>query len=740
MDALNHRIAFLPILALTAIGFGDMPYKPNAYQQNDWFAEFGENLGSYVNPASIAEADQIEVGAGVYRTLSGKAGQEFVSAVHPFGYNHTVALTYFENGSDIEGSNASYLENAYILGYALRMPWGAPGGISHKVALGVNATIFQYDPFGALGGVQYAYGADVGLVYNPFTASSMGQLLLGVAVQNALQPKVKTTTGSYHIPRNLNASLFWRGFNRKLELAGSASVLDITHESTEGGKGNQIVPTGRITWYVQPWAGLKLKYSKQGYPVGGITLNVQRLNLFRYLQIDVDMSHDALTSDNQERGFVWNVRATTRLGPTREERIGDARYRRLLIEPEEAYRKAMQLYLARKFLPAAYAFGVVTSKYPTFHLVDQAAFYKGKAFESLRMNDAAQTVYEDALRKFTDSDLRPKYMFQIMNIYYKEGKYDDASRLHQQLVNLYPESDVKADADYVMGQIKYLKRDYNGAIALLSPIVPGNGNYPYARYTMGVSYAGSGKMSEAEAAFQNVAELKPSNSAGQEMKDAAMVKLGHINFGKPMMKKAAEYYVSVSTNSPHYDEALLGLAWAFLKEKNFKGAADYANAIISKTPNSLQVPEAHLLLGYCAFFAQNYDQALSEFDKVVDLAEKKASSIQDMKKQRGKNPANSPEYAAVQKEAEELSDQLPTDRVVEKQAQLRSKFDAVYAKVEKYYEFQRDAERYEKFLQDKTRIVKDAKFTKATVINIKAGSGGKKSGPSQQDLKGLEVE
>ena len=147
MDALNHRIAFLPILALTAIGFGDMPYKPNAYQQNDWFAEFGENLGSYVNPASIAEADQIEVGAGVYRTLSGKAGQEFVSAVHPFGYNHTVALTYFENGSDIEGSNASYLENAYILGYALRMPWGAPGGISHQLRIhngrGVDAHLVR---------------------------------------------------------------------------------------------------------------------------------------------------------------------------------------------------------------------------------------------------------------------------------------------------------------------------------------------------------------------------------------------------------------------------------------------------------------------------------------------------------------------------------------------------------------------------------------------------------------------
>ena len=45
------------------------------------------------------------------------------------------------------------------------------------------------------------------------------------------------------------------------------------------------------------------------------------------------------------------------------------------------YKQLRKLYLARKFLLASYAFGKVITKYPAFHLVDLAAFYKGKSFE-----------------------------------------------------------------------------------------------------------------------------------------------------------------------------------------------------------------------------------------------------------------------------------------------------------------------------------------------------------------------
>lgn len=258
MDALNYRIAILPALACAHLcgagGFGSLPYEPYGYQQNDWFAEYGENEAAYINPASISEADQIEASVAAFQTLSGKAGEEFITAVLPLGYNHTFAFTAFENGSQIDNSSASYLQNAYTLSYALRMPSTLPSGLSNKLTVGVNATVFQYNPFNALGGSQYSYGADVGLSYNPFTTSRYGKLLLGLALQNLLQPSVNGVGGdpAVSIPRNLNASLFWRGWNDQLEVAASASVVDLTHQGP--GSGDVIVPSGGVTYYLEPWA------------------------------------------------------------------------------------------------------------------------------------------------------------------------------------------------------------------------------------------------------------------------------------------------------------------------------------------------------------------------------------------------------------------------------------------------------------------------------------------------------
>lgn len=743
--AVNYRTAFLSTLAAAAVAFGQAEYKPHAYQQNDWFSEFGENTALYVNPASIAENDQIEVAVGLFQTISGKAGQEFISAVHPFDYNHSIGLSVFENGSDIDGSPASYIENAYSLGYAYRLGFFMPNWLANKLAVGVSLTMIQFNAFNAI--KSFGWGGDLGLSYNPFSTSRYGHLQIGLSVQNVLQPHVQLPEdkgGFYKIPRNLNASLFWRGFNNRLELAGSGSMIDISHDPAEGTGGSEVVPSVRATYYLSPLLGLKLKWTKLGYPVAGATVNVKRVNLFRYLQLDLDMSHDrlqTLTGNKDEgRGFVWNFKAITRLGPTREERIGEARYRRLKIEPEDAYREAMRLYLARKFLLASYAFGKVITKYPSFHLVDQAAFYKGKSFENLRMHQAARDVYNDALKRYTDSDQRPKYMFQLMNIDYKEGKFDEATKRYQQIVNLYPESDVKSDADYVMGQMRFIQKDYFGAISLLSPILPGNANYIYARFTLGMSYVNLKKYKEAETAFQDIMETKPSNSSEQEMKEVTAVKLGHINFGKepPQLVKAAEYYGSVSPSSSKYDEALLGLSWSFIKVQRPKEAAGYANDIVSKTPKSLLVPEAHLLLGYCAYFDKDYDKSIKEFDEAIDLAEKKAVAVADIQKKKEDNMMNSQEFASVQKEALLLSNQLPTDRVIKKREELRPKFEDIHKKIEDYLEFMRETEQIEKFLQNKDRIIKDAKFTKATVINIKAGSG-EKAAPSKQDLDNLDV-
>lgn len=151
------------------------------------------------------------------------------------------------------------------------------------------------------------------------------------------------------------------------------------------GDGMNLETSFTLTYYLSSHLGVRLRFT-EGYPVLGATVNVKDVTFFRYLALDLEMSHDDIV-EKKNRGFIWAVKLTSRFGNTREENIGEDRYRRLKIEPENDYRAAMRLYLNRQFLEAAYAFGKVQTKYPAFHLVDQAAFYKGK---SLREHADAQ--------------------------------------------------------------------------------------------------------------------------------------------------------------------------------------------------------------------------------------------------------------------------------------------------------------------------------------------------------------
>ena len=450
--------------------FAEATYTPNKYQQNDWFAEFGGNTAMYVNPAGISETDQLEFSAAFFSTISGEASQEYVSLTYPIDYKHTLGFSLFENGASIEGGE-SYGEIAAQFGYAYRL--------FHLLSLGVNLDVLYINQFDEL--KQLTVGADVGLSWNPLASSKYGYLLIGVAVQNLLAPAVSEADGdgsfkfvlmgaadAYKIPTNLNVSFFYRGFNRLLEMKAEFSLIDIIHDSDEGGKGANLEMSFTLTYYLSSHLGVRARFTKEGYPVIGATVNVKDVSIFRYLALDLEMSHDDLWA-KKNRGFVWAVKLTSRFGDTREEKIGEERYRRLKIEPENDYRAAMRLYLNRQFLEAAYAFGKVQTKYPAFHLVDQAAFYKAKSFENLRMHKAAKSVYEDAIKRYPQSDQRAKYHFQLMNIDYKEGKYTEAMTKYQNIAQKFGESDVKADADYVAGQIKFEQGLYHRNASTCSP-------------------------------------------------------------------------------------------------------------------------------------------------------------------------------------------------------------------------------------------------------------------------------
>ena len=670
------------------------------YQQNDWFAEFGGNTSMYVNPAGISEADQLEFSAAFFAT-GGDISQEYVSLTFPIDYKHTLGISLFENDAPIEGGE-SYSEIAAQFGYAYRL--------FHLLSLGVNLDVLYINQFDK--SYQLKVNADVGMSWNPLASSKYGYLLIGVAVQNLLAPVVDEADDAYKLPTNLNLSLFYRGFNRLLELKAEFSVLDLIHDSKDRGKCD-LEMSFSLTYYLFSHLGIRARFTKEGNPVLGATINFKDLSIFRYLALDLEMSHDDLWA-KKNRGFVWAVKLTTRFGDTREEKIGEERYRRLKTEPENDYNAAKSLYLNRQFLDAAYAFGEIQTKYPTFRLVDQAAFYEAKSFENLRMHKAAREIYRDAIKRYPQSNLLAKYHFQLMNMDYKEGKYTEALNKYQIFAQKFSKSDAKADADYVAGQIKFEQGLYKESIDLLATIHLGNANYLYARYTMGIAYNRMGMFDEAENCFRAVTEQPVSNKSERDIQDAAKVKLGHLFFSaeKPDIAAAAQMYGLVQKESPVFDEAMLGIAWAFIKANKLDEAMKYAKWIIDNLPESFLVSEAYLVLGYCNFIKKNYREAIDALDEAGKRTEQPMVSVASRDSARQAYDAMQSELDSVQVLALDFASQLPTPRVESKRKALRPTLDKANQAIEDYASFMQRAIQSDRFESNRKRILEDAFPTK----------------------------
>ena len=694
--------------------FAEAAYTPDKYQQNDWFAEFGGNTSMYVNPAGISETDQLEFNAAIFSSANDDASQEYISLTYPIDYKHTLGVSVFENAVTIDDGR-SYGEIAAQFGYAYRL--------FHLLSLGVDISVLYINQFDDV--KQLTVGADVGLSWNPLASSKYGYLLIGVAMQNLLAPAVSEADGNggfkfvfmtakdaYKIPTNLNFSLFWRGFNRLLEFKAEFSVVDLIHDSKKDGSGCDFEMSFSLTYYLSPHFGIRARYTKEGNPVIGATVNFKDVSIFRYLALDLEMSHDDLWA-KKNRGLVWVAKLTTRFGDTREEKIGEERYRRLMIEPENDYHAAKSLYLNRQFLEAAYAFGDIQTKYPTFRLVDQAAFYKAKSFENLLMHKAAREVYQDAIKRYPQSDQLAKYHFLLMNIDYKEGKYTEAMNKYQIFAQKFSKSDAKADADYVAGQIKLEQGLYQESIDLHASILPGNANYLYARYTMGIAYSRMNKFDEVENCFRAVTEQPVSNKSERDIQDAAKVKLGHLFFSaeKPDIVAAARMYLQVHKESPVFDEAMLGIVWCFLKVNKSDEAIKLAQWIINNLPESFHVPEAYLVMGYGYFMKKNYPEVLEALTQAIERTELPIVSVASRDSARQAFDAMQGQFDSVQVLALDLAHQLPTPRVESKRKALRPTFDKVHQAIEDYASFMQRAIQSDYFEPIRRRIRDDAGFT-----------------------------
>jgi tetratricopeptide (TPR) repeat protein len=741
-------------------GFGGGGYTA-PYFQADYIQDISDFSSGIVNPALLYRVDQLHFDIGFYRwgiDFSGPRdlGYQQTSFLVPIRLNQTAGLTVIGNGSVIDqvevedevrptGIDLRYIDLWFVAHYAVRLqPW---------FMLGANPKVVVQNQFSEpqdrkIGG---GFGLDLGLYFNPLDHYRFGDLGISVTFQDLLPARVEWGEGENGVFNTMTsrfrAGVRYAAMNDRVVLDGEF-VLDNALADFHKGLIDEIekvdnfdtnddgIPDstavaeflekqGRVSGHAKfefiPQLWFKAGWANNNIPYIGVNVNLiyPLPEMINYASADVHIGYSLTES---ERGLSLMGKFATEFGPTREQRESRRLYDRLILAPMNAYNEAMRLYLAKKYWEASFAFGKVISLFPNFHLNDKATFYLGNCYRFLRLNDISREVYKQGLAEYTTSEVRPKYLYGLQNLDYREGRYEDALKNHAFITNLYADSEIRPDADYLAGQIHFMRKNYNAAEQLLTNIKPEDPTYLYAQYTLSVINIENNKMKAATQNLRAISQDTTQDPGELLLQDAANNKLGQLHFEQVELREAVESFDKVPEGSVYGDEALLGIAWSWIKVNRPEQTMRTIERLISAHPESPLIPEAYLVKGYALMLQEQLESAISALETSLEMANKNFADEDDLSYQEQQFNGFLREFQPTGQEIMKNALRKPTDRTIAERDELQTQYSVFSQKSREFFEFSQMVEDNQKFFKRKEQIVMDAEYALAKATNMLGGA------------------
>jgi tetratricopeptide (TPR) repeat protein len=726
--------------------------------QADYIQDLSDFSSGIINPALLYRVNQFRLEGGFYRwQVDGDAstvalGYQELSFLAPIRLNHTIGFSWIGAGATIDRTtitdasntirdlgNANFGDNWFIGHYSWRiLPW---------FIAGTNVKLRYENKFG--NGQDLGAGLDLGVYINPVDHYRFGDLGFSINLQDIVPAFTLWHDNDSTVSDNdvgvtrLRAGVRYAGLNDRLVIDGEA-VIDNAFAQLWAWrmKADQVLTTGtslddqlkmayrgsiHVKWQFIPQVWLKLGWSNNNIPYVGFNFNfIYPLpEMINYLNYDVNIGYAiSIPGQEDERGLTMMHRVSTDIGPTREQRESKRLYDQLILAPMDAYNEAMRLYLAGKYWESAFAFGKVLSLYPNFYLNDKAAYYMGDSYKRLYMNETARAVFKSALEEYTTSDMRAKYLYGLETIDYREGKYEDALKNHAFITNLYAESDIRPDADYVAGEIHFLRKNYNAAEQLLGRIKAGSPSYLYAQYTLSIINIEDKKMEAAVQNLQNIIADTTQDPSTQLLEDAANVKIGHAYYEQVELRKAVEAYKRVPEGSSYGDEALLGTAWSWIKVNQPAMCLQTVDRLVASHPESPLVPEAYLLKGYGLMLQKKYQDAIDALEKCLDLTKNvKYVTAADLQQHAQKFGATTSEFEPTGEKIKKNALRKPTDKSIEERAAFKTDYDKFAKENREFFNYTLLAQSHKKFFMRKDQVIADAEYAVAKATSLLKSGG-----------------
>jgi len=685
-----------------------------------------------VNPALLSYVNQMHLEAGFYRwniaADGGAMGYQQLSFLYPLGLNQTLGLSIIGVSTSVDsttvdgdrispaGISVGFGDMWFVGHYSIKlMPWLSIGG---------NLKFRDVKQFSE--GDAWGVGGDVGAYFNPIDNRTLGNLGFSINLQDVV-PAIVTwknadSSNKEVAVTRIRAGARYEGLENTLVVDGEAIIDNALGKTWSSSGVDKIAWRGSINakWQFVPWLWIKGGWSNNNVPYIGFNYNLMYplADMINYVQYDF---HFGYSVTDKDRGITLMNRLSADFGSTREQSTSQSTYDQLIVAPTDAYDEAMRLYSAGKYWEATFAFGKIVSLYPNFYLNDKAEYYLGDCYLKLHMFSTAREILKAAAEEYPTSSVGPLYAYGLENIAYLDGKYDDVLKQYAIISNVYAASDIVPDADYLAGESHYIRKNYVTAEQVFNRLKPADASYIYAQYTLSVINIENKNI---DAAIQNLMTIAADTTPGaqaQLIRDAANTKLGHLYFDQMELRNAVEAYKRVSEGSVYGDEALLGMAWVWMKGNQTSVCMQIIEQLLQLYPQSPLLPEAYLLKGYGLMMMKNYADAIAVLNKSIELAKGTYITDADVLAKQQEYDTMLQAFTSTAEKIRKNALRKPVNKTLEERTALRGDYDTFAKAYQDYFDYMLRAKSHKRFIERKDEVIQDAEYALAKSTTILKG-------------------
>ncbi|MFQ5455754.1 MAG: tetratricopeptide repeat protein [Nitrospirota bacterium] len=266
----------------------------------------------------------------------------------------------------------------------------------------------------------------------------------------------------------------------------------------------------------------------------------------------------------------------------------------------------------------------------------------GKLYTDWRFYSYAMKVYKGIIHEFPPNrQIYSNSWFFIGKLYYNLGDFNNALSSFSNIITDRIDPSLLYESWYLKGNIRNHLQEYLAAVDMLSNIPEESQYYPFALYSMGLSYLNIGDNYSAVLNFKKITDLKNKrDEITRNLIEKTHLTLGYLFLEQNRYKKALTEFNAIPVDSSFFDQSLFGIGWSFVKEGEFIKALVSFKDLVGKYPNSPYTTESISVIGYCyvklnSYYNANesyynaltfYTDKIKELESVIDNIDKDIQS------------------------------------------------------------------------------------------------------------------